>query len=387
MNNFEFYSPTRIIFGRDTQKLTGAWVKKYASKILLHYGGGSVKKSGLYDAVAASLKEAGVEFMELGGVSPNPKLSLVYKGIELCRRENIRFILAVGGGSVIDSAKAIAVGVDFKGDVWDLFLGKAQTDKALPVATVLTIPAAGSEASGNSVVTNEETKVKAGYRTMYNRPVFSILNPELCYTLPKEQMANGVCDMMAHLFERYFTRTPNTELTDKFCEGALKTIINNAPKLLKDFKNYDAWAEIMFSGYIAHNGLLGMGRQEDWAPHAIEHAVSALYDVAHGAGLAIIFPAWMRYVYKEDPLIFAQFAVNVWGLSDAVRNPEELALKAIERTEQFFKSLGLPARLSEIGVKKADFAFMAEHGHKYGSQGFFKKLTQGDILKILELAY
>jgi alcohol dehydrogenase YqhD (iron-dependent ADH family) len=222
---------------------------------------------------------------------------------------------------------------------------------------------------------------------MYNRPVFSILNPELCYTLPFEQIGNGVCDMMAHIFERYFTHTQHTELTDKLCEGALKTIINNAPKLVKDIKNYDAWAEIMFSGYIAHNGLLGMGRQEDWAAHAIEHAISAVYDIAHGAGLAIIFPAWMKYVYKENPLMFAQYAVNVWGISDPQRGSELLALKSIEATETFFKSLGLPTRLSEINVKKEDFAFMAEHGHKYGSKGFFKQLAREDILKIFELAW
>jgi alcohol dehydrogenase YqhD (iron-dependent ADH family) len=388
MNNFDFYSPTRIIFGRDTQKDVGTYIKKYASKILFHYGGGSIKRTGLYDQVVSSLKAAGVDFTELGGVVPNPRVSLVREGIKICRAENIEFILAVGGGSVIDSAKAIALGAPYSGDVWDFFIGKAKPARALQVATILTIPAAGSESSPSVVISNEETKMKLGHRTNLVRPVFSILNPEFCFTLPPEQASYGVCDMMAHIFERYFSNVPNTELTDRLCESALKTIINNAPKVLKNSRDYDAWAEIMFAGNLAHNGLLGMGRQEDWASHGIEHAVSAVYDIAHGQGLAIIFPAWMKYVYKQNIPLFAQFAANVWGeKKNDLSDKEILAIKGIERTEEFFKNLNLPIRLSEIKVKKEDLPVMAGKATALGILGFFKKLDYDDVLAVYNLAY
>jgi len=378
MNNFDFYSPTRIIFGKDTQKEAGENVKKYSSKILLHYGGGSIKRSGLYGQVTASLKAAGVDFVELGGVVPNPRLSLVQEGIKLCRKEKINFILAVGGGSAIDSAKAIAMGVPYNGDVWDFFMQKAKPQSALPVATILTIPAAGSESSLSVVISNEETQMKLGYKTNLIRPVFSILNPEFCFTLPKEQAAYGITDMMAHIFERYFTNTPNTELTDGLCESALKTIINNAPKVLENPKDYNAWAEIMLAGNIAHNGVLGMGRQEDWASHAIEHAISAVYDIAHGAGLAVVFPAWMRYVYAKNPLRFKAYAVNVWGEKDA--------LKAIDKMEEFFKSLGLATRLSAFGIKEADLPLMAQKATAFGAIGAYVKLSYEDVLAIYKAA-
>ena len=388
MNNFDFYSPTRLIFGKDTQKQAGENVKKYASKILLHYGGGSIKRCGLYDEVAASLKAAGVDFTELSGVVPNPRVSLVRKGIDICRREGINFILAVGGGSVIDSAKAIAMGVPYQGDVWDFFTGKARPQDVLPIATILTIPAAGSESSFSVVISNEETQMKLGYKTNLIRPVFSILNPEFCYTLPKEQAAFGACDMMAHIFERYFSNVPNTELTDRLCEGTLRTIIDNAPQVLNNMKDYNAWAELMFAGNLAHNGLLGMGRQEDWASHAIEHAVSAVYDIPHGQGLAIVFPAWMKYVYKTNVPLFARFAANVWSLSEKdLGNAEILALKGIERTEEFFKSLGLPTRLREVKVEESTLELMAQKATTFGPIGAFKKLDCKDVLAIYKLAY
>ncbi|MDR0953653.1 MAG: iron-containing alcohol dehydrogenase [Elusimicrobiota bacterium] len=387
MINFESYNPTKIIFGRGAQKEVGAKLKEYTNKVLFHYGGGSIKKSGLYDEVIASLKAAGIEYVELGGVQPNPRLSLVHEGIKICRENNIKFILAVGGGSVIDSSKAIAAGVEYQGDVWDFFMGKAQLKSALPLATILTIPAAGSESSNSMVITNEETSMKLGHRTNLIRPKFSILNPEFCFTLPKEQAAYGVCDMMAHIFERYFTNTKNTELTDKLCEATLKTIINNAPKIMENPKDYDAWAEIMWAGNIAHNGLLGTGRQEDWASHGIEHAVSAVYDIAHGEGLAIVFPAWMKYVYTQNIALFAQFAVNVWGASDPFTDAQTLALKGIKMTETFFKSLGLPTRLSQINVKKEDIALMAAKATTFGPLGFFKKLEDKDIVAIYNLAF
>ncbi|MDR0645587.1 MAG: iron-containing alcohol dehydrogenase [Elusimicrobiota bacterium] len=388
MNNFDFHSPTRIIFGRGTQKEVGGYVKKYASKILLHYGGGSIKKSGLYEEITASLKAAGVDFEELDGVVPNPRVGLVREGVKICREKGIEFILAVGGGSVIDSAKAIALGVPYEGDVWDFFTGKAKPLRALRVAAVLTIPAAGSESSLSAVISDEETQMKLGCKTNLIRPVFSILNPEFCFTLPPEQASYGVCDMTAHIFERYFSNVPNTELTDGLCEAALKTIINNALKVLKNNRDYNAWAEIMFAGNLAHNGLLGMGRQEDWASHAIEHALSAVYDIAHGQGLAIVFPAWMKYVYKQNIPLFAQFAANVWGEKENDLNDKELcALKGIERTEEFFKSINLPTRLGQINVKKEDIPLMAKKVTSFGPVGFFKKLDYDNVVAIYNLAY
>ncbi|WP_428897653.1 hypothetical protein Dip518_001444 [Parelusimicrobium proximum] len=387
MNNFVFYSPTKIIFGKGSEKEIGQNLRKYSKNILLHYGGGSIKKSGLYDSVTASLKAEGINYTELGGVKPNPRLSLVREGIKICKENNIDFILAVGGGSVIDSAKAIALGVKYEGDVWDIFLRKGPAPvSALPVATILTIPAAGSESSQSVVISNEETQMKIGFGSPIIRPVFSILNPEFCFTLPAEQAGYGVCDMMAHIFERYFTNTKNTELSDKLCEGTLKAIINNAPKVLKNMRDYDAWAEIMWAGNLAHNGLLGMGREEDWASHGIEHAVSAVHDIAHGAGLAIIFPAWMKYVYKHNKPLFAQFAVNVWGVSDSMRDEDSVARKGIEAMENFFKSLGLPVRLSEVGVGEADFSVMAKKATAFGPLGSFVKLSYEDVLEIYKLA-
>lgn len=388
MINFDFYNPTRILFGKDVHKSVGDFIKPFSSKILLHYGGGSIKQSGLYEQVVSSLKSAGVEFVELGGVHPNPHLDLVQEGIKICRSENINFILAVGGGSVIDSAKAISLGVPYNGDVWDLFLRKSIPQNSLRVATILTIPAAGSESSRSVVITNQETQMKVGLLTNLVRPIFSILNPELCYTLPYNQIANGICDMMAHIFERYFTNVKNAEVSDKMCEAVLKTIINNAPKVMADSRDYNAWAEIMWAGNLAHNGLLGLGREEDWASHSIEHALSAVHDnLAHGAGLAIIIPAWMTYVYKHNIPAFVQFAVNVWGVSDSQRNPEEVALKGIECTSTFFRSLGLPTTLAGVDVQETELPMLAKKATPFGPIGAFKKLTEEDVLAIYNLAY
>jgi alcohol dehydrogenase YqhD (iron-dependent ADH family) len=316
-------------FGKETEAQVGLETKKHADKVLLHYGGGSIKQSGLYDIIIQSLKDAGVGYVELSGVQANPRLSLVYEGIKICREEYISFILAVGGGSVIDSAKAISVGVPYDGDVWDFYTGQAKVDKALPIGTVLTIPAAGSESSPSSVITNEDGWYKRGLSSEHIRPVFSILNPELTYTLPDYQTACGAADIMAHIMERYFTNVKSVELTDRLCEATLKTMINNVPKVLLNPLSYSARAEIMWAGTIAHNDLLGTGRAGDWASHDIEHELSAIYDIAHGAGLAIIFPAWMSYVYKQDISRFAQFAARVWDVEYNAFNPEETALKGI----------------------------------------------------------
>lgn len=386
MNNFTFHNSTRIIFGKGNENTVGSEVRKYSKKVLLHYGGGSIKKSGLYDKVVKSLKEAGVEHIELGGVKPNPRLSLVYEGIDLCKKNDIDFILAVGGGSVIDSAKAIAVGVLYDGDVWDLYMKKATADKALPIGTILTIPAAGSESSESSVITKEEGQLKRDIGYDFIRPKFSILNPELCSTLPPYQVACGAADIMAHVMERYFTNTPNVEFTDRLSEATLVTMINNVPRVLKDLNDYDTFAEVMWAGTIAHNGLLGTGREQDWASHMIEHELSGIYDIAHGAGLAIVFPAWMKYVYKRNVNRFVQFAVRVWKVEQDFENPERTALEGIARMEDFFRSIGLPVRLSEAGITDNRFEEMAEKAAGTGTLGGFMKLNKDDIVNIYKLA-
>lgn len=391
MQNFEFYNPTRLIFGKGQHKEIGSLIKPYAKKVLFHYGSGSIKRTGVYDDVVTSLREAGIEFVELGGVKPNPRLSLVYEGIEICRKENIDFILAVGGGSVIDSAKAIAMGVPYDGDVWDFYLGKKEVEQALQVATILTIPAAGSESSSHTVITKEEAQLKLGYGNDKLRPLLSVIDPELFFTLPKEQIANGVSDMMSHIFERYFTNTLHTDLTDGLCESTLKTIMKNALILKDDPTNYDAWAEVSFAGNVAHNGLLGLGREQDWASHAIEHELSAIYDIAHGAGLAVITPAWMKYVYKTNLPMFVQFAVNVMGVEGSLREPEKIVLDGIKRLEEFYVKMGLPIRLSDLKIDDTNLELMARKatGENRGKEitlGGLKKLNKDDVLAIYKLA-
>ncbi len=391
MLNFDFYSPARIVFGKGTEREIGRLLKPHAQKLLLHYGGGSIKKSGLYDRVAASLREAGIGFVELGGVKPNPRLSLVHEGIELCKKEKVDLILAVGGGSAIDSAKAIAMGVYYEGDVWEVYEQGKEIERALPVATILTIPAAGSESSGDTVITNEEKQLKYGYGSPHLRPLLSIINPELFYTLPKNQVANGVADMMSHVFERYFTNTTHTDLTDGLCETVLNTIMKNAPKALNEPENYEAWCEIGFGGTVAHNDLVGMGREQDWACHGMEHELSAIYDVAHGAGLAVLTPAWMQYVCKENLDMFVQFAVNVMGVQGSFREPESIVREGIDRLKTFYRVMGLPATLSELGIGTDRLEEMAKKctGFAFGAEqpiGGFRKLYWQDVLAIYRAA-
>ena len=391
MQNFEFYSPVRLIFGKGTENTIGQTLKPHAKKVLLHYGGGSIKKSGLYDHVVASLKEAGVEYVELGGVQPNPRLKLAQEGIELCKRENVDLILAVGGGSVIDSAKCIAMGVYYDGNVWDMYETGKAIEKALPVAIILTIPAAGSEASGDTVITNEEKALKYGYGSPKLRPLISVMNPELFFTLPKNQVANGVTDMMSHIFERYFTNTTHVELTDGLCETVLRTIMHNAPKVLKNAEDYDAWSEIGFAGTVAHNGLLGCGRAQDWGCHNMEHELSAIYDIAHGAGLAVVTPAWMKYVWRENPQMFVQFAVKVMGVDGSYRQTEDIVMEGIEKLSAFFRSIGQPTTLGELGIGEDRLEEMARKAtHEcFGQEipiGGLKKLYWQDVLAIYKLA-
>ncbi len=388
MDNFTFHNATKIIFGKNTENLVGQETKLLADKVLLHYGGGSIKKTGLYDKVMSSLKAAGVEVIELSGVLPNPRLSLVNEGIRLCRENNIGFILAVGGGSAIDSAKAISIGVPYEGDVWDFYSGKAEVKESLPVGVVLTIPAAGSESSDSSVITNEDGWYKRGLSTGHIRPVFAIMNPELTYTLPDYQTACGAADIMAHIMERYFTNTQNVDLTDRLCEATLKTMILNVPKILNNPKDYAPRAEVMWAGTIAHNDLLSTGRVGDWASHRIEHEMSAIYDIAHGAGLAIVFPAWMKYVYKHDVARFAQFAHRVWNVDDNLFSPEEMALKGIASLETFLSSIGLPVKLSQANIDDSRLEEMADKctGSNTYTVGSFVKIRRQDALNILKLA-
>ena len=388
MNNFTFFSPTYFVFGKDEENNAGKYVKRFGgSKVLIHYGGGSVVRSGLLERVKNSLQEQGIASVELGGVKPNPRSGLVYEGIELCRKENVDFVLAVGGGSTIDSAKAIAAGTVYEGDFWDFYMGKPVT-KALPVGTILTIAAAGSEGSPDSVITKEEGMLKRGASGEAYRPVFSILNPALTQTLPAYQTACGITDIMAHLFERYFTNTRDVEVTDRVIEGLLMTMIHEAPKVIADPNDYQARANIMWAGMIAHNNCCGVGRDEDWASHALEHELSALYDCAHGAGLAVVFPAWMEYTMHHDVMRFAQVASRVWGCPMDFQNPEVTAKAGILAFRNFLKSIGMPQSITEFGGKEEDVSYLA-HTAAYGNGnggrlGSFVSLSEEDMVNIYQ---
>ncbi len=390
MLNFTFYSPTYFVFGKEKEKTAGHYVKRFGGKkVLIHYGGGSVVKSGLLDRVKVSLDAEGIPYVLLGGAQPNPRAALVYEGIDLCRRESVDFVLAVGGGSVIDSAKGIALGVPYDGDFWDFYKKDIFVETALPVGTILTIPAAGSEGSPDSVVTHEDGMMKRAAHGEPLRPAFSILNPEMTYTLPAYQTAAGATDIMAHLMERYFTNTPEVEVTDRLCEGLLLTMIKEVPRVIEKPDHYDARANIMWTGMVAHNNICGVGREQDWASHGIEHELSALYDCAHGAGLAVIFPAWMQYVYKHDIARFARFAVNVWGCTMNEQNPEATALEGIGKTKDFFRSIGMPVSFAEICAKEEDIPLMAKKAlTEIGSDtlGNFVPLRVPDVEAIYKLA-
>ncbi len=392
MDNFEFLVPTKVIFGKGVQNDVGTQIMKICSgKVLLHYGGKSAKQSGLLTQICTSFDKCGIDYIELGGVRPNPRLSLVRQGIELCRNENVEFILAVGGGSVIDSAKAISLGVCYEGDVWDFFSGKATPEKAMPIGAVLTIPAAGSETSNSCVITNDEDPeniLKKGCNCEVFRAKFALMNPELCYTLPSYQIACGSVDILAHIMERYFTNTENVELTDKLCEAAMRTVVSLAPRVLADPGNYDNWANLMWAGSLAHNGIFSTGRVGDWASHKIEHEISAIYDIAHGAGLAITFPAWLKYIYKHDEMRVAQFANRVFDVELDFHNAERTALEGIRRLEEFYRSLGLVTTLSECGIDDSRLEEMSKKATNGDSMklGQFVQLTSEDILEIYRLA-
>ncbi|WP_177164446.1 iron-containing alcohol dehydrogenase [uncultured Fusobacterium sp.] len=392
MENFAYYTPTKVVFGKDEEKNVGKLAKDFgAKKVLIHYGGGSAVRSGLIDRIKTSLTEENIAFIELGGVKPNPRLSLIYEGIKLAKENGVDFILAVGGGSVIDSAKGIGYGVanpDIE-DVWDLYIGKKKTQKCAPIGVVLTIAAAGSEMSGGSVVTKEDEQLKRSYGCDNARPKFAIMNPELTYTLPKYQIACGVVDIMMHTMERYFSPVGNLELTDKIAEGLLKTMIKYGKLSLENPTNYEARAEIMWASSLAHNGLTGCGGIGDWSTHQLEHDLGGVYDIAHGAGLAAVWGSWARYVYKENPRRFAQFAENVFGI-EKIGTDEEVAIKGIEAMENFYKDIEMPISISETGItlSEKDIEMLAEKCSNNGTRyiGSFKKLFKEDMAKIYSMA-
>lgn len=365
MRNFMFYSPTQFVFGRGTEERTGGLVRKFGgSRALVVYGGGSAVRSGLLDRVRQSLGEAGAEYVEMGGVQPNPTDDKVYEGIATGRREGTDFILAVGGGSVIDTAKAIAAGIPYEGDFWDFFCGKATVRTALPVGVVLTIPAAGSEGSGNSVITQAATQTKLSLRTAEElRPVFAVMNPELTFTLPAWQTACGLTDMMVHIMERYFNNTPGTAVTDRISEGLLRAIMDEGLRVIACPDDYEARADIMWAGTMAHNGICGTGCEEDWATHFMEHEVSAIYNVSHGAGLAPILLSWLGYMAERNPHKVAQLAVRVFGAEDG-EDKTTVALKTVEGLTRFFTAIGMPTTLDELGVPQSAVDTLVEKLHR-----------------------
>lgn len=387
MNDFTYYTPTKYVFGRGVESKAGELSSSIGlKKVLLVYGGGSVVRSGLLDRVKESLTASNVDFLEFGGIQPNPTDDRVYEGIEICRRENVDGMLAVGGGSVIDTAKAIALGVPYEGDFWDFYAGKLKAETALPVGVVLTIPAAGSEGSGNSVITKLDGLHKISLRTESAlRPKFALMNPELTFTLPPYQTASGIADMMVHILERYFTNTPDVEITDRVAEGVLKAIIEEAPKVMANPTDYQSRANIMWSGTLAHNGICGTGRAEDWVSHAMEHEISAVYGVTHGAGLAVVVPAWMTFMARNHPFKIAQFGRRVFDVKAA--DDKLAATEGIEALKAFWGSLGLPVTFAGLGIETPDIDLLVSklHENKGEVMGGYYRLNRADTEIIYRL--
>ena len=382
MENFTFWNPTKLIFGKGQLEQLKKEIPVYGKKVLLVYGGGSIKKSGLYDKIQALLQEIGAEVFELSGVEPNPRIATARKGVEICKKEGIEFLLAVGGGSVIDCTKLIAAGAKYDGDAWDLVIKKAIAREALPFGTVLTLAATGSEMNAGSVITNWETNEKYGWGSPVTFPKFSILDPVHTYTVPKNQTIYGIVDMMSHVLEHYFHLEEKTEFQDRMCESLLVTIMETAPKLLADLENYDYRATILYSGTMALNGILNMGYRGDWATHNLEHAVSAVYDIPHGGGLAILFPHWMRHNLAVKPERFKQLAVRVFGVNPEGKTAEEAGLEGIQKLREFWSSIEAPARLADYDIDDSKLELMADRAMANGEFGNFKKLNREDTLAI-----
>ncbi|MDX8360910.1 iron-containing alcohol dehydrogenase [Cytobacillus sp. IB215316] len=386
MNNFTFFNPTKLIFGNDQLEQLKTEIPQYGKKVLLVYGGGSIKRNGIYEKVTSIFSEIDAEFVELAGVEPNPRLSTVRKGVEICKNEGIEFILAVGGGSVIDCSKAIAAGAKYDGDVWDFMSRKAVPEAALPLGTVLTLAATGSEMNAGSVITNWETQEKYGWGSPLVFPKFSILDPTNTFSVPRDQTIYGMVDMMSHVFEQYFHNVSNTPLQDQMCEAVLKTVIDTAPKLLEDLESYEHRETILYNGTIALNGMLSMGYRGDWATHNIEHAVSAVYDIPHAGGLAILFPNWMRHVLDENVGRFKQLAIRVFEVNPEGKSDREIALEGIDKLSAFWSSIGAPSRLADYDIDDSNLEVMAEKTVVYGDFGNFKKLNKENVLTILKMS-
>lgn len=387
MKDFIYENATRIVFGKDSEEQLGTMMAEFSKKVLVVYGGGSAVRSGLVGKSKETLQAAGLEVEELPGVQPNPHMSLVYEGVALCKEKGIDGILAIGGGSVIDTCKAIAMGACYDGDAWDFFTGTV-AKTALPIAVILTIPAAGSESSNDAVLTKEEGLLKrASCACEFLRPRFSILNPERTFSIPPYHTAAGATDMIAHVHERYWSQEPDTDLSDRLCEGIIRAVIQAAPKALAKPDDYASRAELMWAGTLAHNSLVGMGRSADWVCHGMGHEVSALYDATHGATLAVMIPAWMKYVYQENVQKFAQFANRVFDVPYMPGDEEAMALEGIARIAAFFKSIGMPSTLREFGVKEDDIPLMAQKCTGGNIIGGFKKLSKEDVENIYRIAF
>ncbi|MGE1097806.1 iron-containing alcohol dehydrogenase [Bacillus altitudinis] len=387
MENFIYYNPTKLMFGKGQLDGLKSELARYGKRVLLVYGGGSIKKNGLYDKVISALNEAEADVFELSGVEPNPRLTTVQKGIDICQNENIDFLLAVGGGSVIDCTKAIAAGAEYDGDVWDIISKKTTAEKALPFGTVLTLAATGSEMNPDSVITNWETNEKYVWGSSVTHPAFSILDPEHTYSVPENQTVYGMVDMMSHVFEQYFHNVKNTPLQDRMCFAVLQTVIETAPKLLEDLQNYEHRETILYAGTIALNGTLQMGYFGDWASHTIEHAVSAVYDIPHAGGLAILFPNWMRHTLDHNVERFKNLMLNMFDIETEGKSDRDIALEGIDKLSAFWTSLGAPSRLADydIGEDQLDkIADIAAKEMEYGGFGNFMKLGRDDILAILK---
>ncbi|WP_144531632.1 iron-containing alcohol dehydrogenase [Bacillus pumilus] len=387
MENFIYYNPTKLMFGKGQLDGLKSELARYGKRVLLVYGGGSIKKNGLYDNVISALNEAEAEVFELSGVEPNPRLTTVKKGIDICQNEKIDFLLAVGGGSVIDCTKAIAAGAEYDGDVWDIISKKTTAQKALPFGTVLTLAATGSEMNPDSVITNWETNEKYVWGSSVTHPAFSILDPEHTYSVPENQTVYGMVDMMSHVFEQYFHNVKNTPLQDRMCFAVLQTVIETAPKLLEDLQNYEHRETILYAGTIALNGTLQMGYFGDWASHTIEHAVSAVYDIPHAGGLAILFPNWMRHTLDHNVERFKNLMLNMFDIDTEGKSDRDIALEGIDKLSAFWTSLGAPSRLADydIGEDQLDkIADIAAKEMEYGGFGNFMKLNRNDILSILK---
>ncbi|HDR8249090.1 iron-containing alcohol dehydrogenase [Bacillus cereus group sp. Bce039] len=382
MQNFVFRNPTKLIFGKGQLERLKTEIPQFGKKVLLVYGGGSIKRNGIYDNVISILKDINAEVFELTGVEPNPRVSTVKKGIQICKENGVEFILAVGGGSVIDCTKAIAAGSKYDGDVWDIVTKKTFANEALPFGTVLTLAATGSEMNAGSVITNWETNEKYGWGSPVTFPQFSILDPVHTTSVPKDQTIYGMVDIMSHVLEQYFHHGTNTELQDRYCEAVLKTVIETAPKLLSDLENYEHRETILYCGTMALNGILAMGVKGDWATHNIEHAVSAVHDIPHGGGLAILFPNWMKHVVEGNVSRFKQFAIRVFNVETDGKTDREIALEGIQALRQFWTSIEAPVTLSDYAIGENEIDLMADKAMAYGEFGNFKKLNKDDVLSI-----